>query len=68
MVWERKRVPAGSSGIDLSKCPRCLGPMKPIAVITDPTVIRRILDHLDAKLAKLERAAHRATARAPPPN
>jgi len=27
-------------------CPRCKGPMRVIALIDDPTVVRRILEHL----------------------
>ena len=33
-------------GKNLLDCPSCGGPMRPIAEITDPTTIRRILDHL----------------------
>ena len=55
-------------GLDLTQCPRCSGRMKPIAVITDPAVIRRILDHLHDKAARLEWAPRRAAARDPPPN
>ena len=31
---------------DPLECPRCKGPMRVIALIEDPGVIRRILDHL----------------------
>jgi len=51
-------------GIDLSICPRCSGPMKPIAVITDPAVIRRILDHLD----RMPEPSSTRAARGPPPS
>jgi hypothetical protein len=35
-----------SWAIDVFVCPRCQGPMRPIAVIEDPLVARRILEHL----------------------
>ncbi len=31
---------------DPLECPRCKGPMRVIALIDDPPVVRRILDHL----------------------
>ena len=33
--------------IDIETCQACGGPMKIIACIEDPIVIRKILDHLD---------------------
>ena len=33
--------------IDIETCQACAGPMKIIACIEDPIVIRKILDHLD---------------------
>ena len=35
-----------SFAIDVLTCPRCLGPMRLIAVIEAPVLIRRILGHL----------------------
>ena len=35
-----------SFGIDVLQCPKCLGRMKLIALIEDPVVIAKILDHL----------------------
>jgi len=35
-----------SFGIDVLQCPKCLGRMKLIALIEDPAVIAKILDHL----------------------
>ncbi|MDH5640369.1 MAG: transposase [Nitrospira sp.] len=32
--------------IDVLQCPRCTGRMRVIALITEPTVIRRVLDHV----------------------
>jgi hypothetical protein len=34
-------------GDDVTICPRCTGPLRVIAFITDPSVTARILDHLD---------------------
>ena len=42
--------------IDISRCTRCGGALRVLAVITDPRVIAAILAHLEAR-----------TARAPPP-
>ena len=33
--------------IDLSRCPRCQGELRVIAVDTEPDLIARILDHLN---------------------
>jgi hypothetical protein len=41
--------------IDVFTCPRCHGPTRVIAAITEPAVIRKILDHV-----------HEPPARAPP--
>ena len=35
-----------SLGLDVLRCPRCGGRLKLIALIKDPTVIRRVLQHL----------------------
>ena len=35
-----------SWSLDVLTCPRCAGPMTMIAVIEDPRVARKILDHL----------------------
>ena len=44
------RVPEGRDGFERAgrdrQCPRCLGRMKLIALIEDPAVIAKILDHL----------------------
>ena len=47
MTWAQrlKRV----FGIDIETCPACGGPVKVIACIEDPVVIKRILDHLKQK-------------------
>jgi len=37
--------------IDPLECPRCSGPMRVISFITDPLVVRRILEHLGLWLA-----------------
>ena len=44
---------------DPLKCPKCKGPMRAIALIEDPGVIRRILEHLG-------RWARQAMERSPP--
>jgi hypothetical protein len=41
------------------RCPKCKGPMRVIALMEDPKVIRRILEHL-------VRWAPQATERGPP--
>ena len=45
MSWARllKRV----FGIDITLCPKCSGKIKIIAAVEDPTVIRKILTHLE---------------------
>jgi len=43
--------------IDLSECPRCGGALRVLSVITDPTVIRTILEHLDNRAARAPPAA-----------
>ncbi len=45
MSWAQllKRV----FNIDIEVCPKCAGPMKIIAAIEDPKVIKKILDHLE---------------------
>ena len=35
--------------IDLRYCPRCPGPMRVIAAVTEPALITRILQHLDRR-------------------
>ena len=47
MTWSQrlKRV----FNIDITICNRCAGEVKIIACIEDPAVIKKILDHLDAK-------------------
>lgn len=63
MTWAQrlKRV----FNIDIEVCEQCKGPVKIIACIEDPVVIRQILEHLRSK----ERADHQAElppGRAPP--
>ncbi len=45
--------------VDPLECPKCKGPMRVIALIDDPSVVRRILEHLG-------RSAPEATERGPP--
>ena len=47
---------------DALTCPKCQGRMKILATITEPEVIRQILDHLG-----IPSEAHRRTAARPPP-
>jgi hypothetical protein len=46
--------------VDPMVCPRCAGTMRVVGFITQPHVIRRILDHL--------RQAHKVRPRPPPPH
>ena len=50
MIWARrlKRV----FKIDITECERCQGPVKIIASIEDPVVIKKILDHVKAREAE----------------
>ena len=50
--------------IDVSVCSRCGGEAKIISCIEDPEVIKKILDHLDAKSATS--VDHLAKSRSPP--
>ena len=43
-------------GIDLSRCPRCGGPLRVIGQVTEPKVIARILEHLQQRHARDPRA------------
>ena len=54
MTWAQRlrRVFA----IDITRCPRCGGPLRVLAVITDPRVVAAILAHMESRAA-----------RAPPP-
>jgi hypothetical protein len=63
MTWAQrlKRV----FGIDIETCPACGGAMRIIACIEDPTVIDKILAHLDAKASEPD-APLRPPCRAPP--
>lgn len=63
MSWSQrlKRV----FGIDIETCPACGGSVRIIACIEDPTVIEKILTHLDAKVAEPE-ASRLPPCRAPP--
>ena len=44
-------------GLNLKNCPVCGDKMKPIAVITEPNTVRRILDHLAQKQCSSARAS-----------
>ena len=54
-------------GIDMQTC-ECGGTIKAIACIEDPSVIKRILDHLDQRETKYQQTSqHRQpSSRAPP--
>jgi hypothetical protein len=64
MTWAQrlKRV----FNIDVTICNRCGGAVKIIACIEDPLVIKKILDHLDAKSGALASANQLPEPRAPP--
>ncbi|MCH8137214.1 MAG: IS91 family transposase [Proteobacteria bacterium] len=64
MTWAQrlKRV----FNIDITICNRCSGAVKIIACIEDPLVIKKILDHLDAKSRALASANQLPEPRAPP--
>ena len=53
------------SGIDMETCRECAGPVRLIARIEDPVVIKKILTHLDAKAPEPE-ASRLPPCRAPP--
>ncbi len=46
MNWLWAALMQRSFGLDVLACPRCGDRLEPIALIEDPTVIRRILGHL----------------------
>jgi len=52
---------------DPLECPKCKGPMRIIALIDDPLVVRRILEHLGLwqpqVMERAVRASHRARVR-----
>lgn len=48
--------------MDVLECPRCSGPLEPIAQIEDPVIARKILEHMGLPAVELELAA----ARGPP--
>jgi hypothetical protein len=52
--------------IDVTICNRCGGAVKIIACIEDPLVIKKILEHLDAKSGALASANQLPEPRAPP--
>ena len=64
MTWAQrlKRV----FNIDVTICNRCGGAVKIIACIEDPSVIKKILEHLDAKSMALTSANQLPEPRAPP--
>ena len=49
-------------GLDVLECPKCFGRMKLIALIEDPAVIKKILEHLN-----LPSEVPKARAARPPP-
>ena len=63
MTWAQrlKRV----FNIDIEACEQCQGPVKVIACIEDPLVIRQILDHLKSK-EPIDQQARPPPGRAPP--
>jgi len=46
-------------GFDVLACPRCAGRMRVIATLTDPAVVRQILEHLGVRASPLPRAPAR---------
>ncbi len=50
---------------DIETCEKCQGPVKIVACIEDPAVIRKILEHLRKKESK-DSQAQLAPERAPP--
>jgi len=44
--------------IDITTCGRCSGPVKIIACIEDHSIIKKILDYLDAKFSTFDSATH----------
>jgi len=46
-------------GVDALRCPRCAGRMRVMATITDPSVVKKILAHLDMPTEPLPRARAR---------
>jgi hypothetical protein len=38
--------------VDVSRCPRCAGAVRILAVLTDPRVIAAILAHVDTRAAR----------------
>ncbi|MEQ8630552.1 MAG: transposase, partial [Gammaproteobacteria bacterium] len=63
MTWAQrlKRV----FNIDIETCEKCQGPVRIIACVEDPAVIRQILDHLKSK-EKIDQQARSPPSRAPP--
>ena len=64
MTWARrlKRV----FSIDITECEKCQGPVKIIACIEDPVIIKKILDHLKKKESDQDQPATLPPTRAPP--
>ena len=46
-------------GVDAMRCPRCAARMRVMATITDPSVVKKILSHLDLRTEPLPRARAR---------
>jgi hypothetical protein len=46
-------------GFNVLRCPRCSHKMRVLSTITDPAVIRKILEHLDVRSTPLPRAPAR---------
>jgi len=56
-------IPVGH--IDIETCEKCQGPVRIIACVEDPVVIRQILDHLASKETSTQQAT-RPPGKAPP--
>lgn len=65
MTWARrlKRV----FRIDITECEHCQGPVRIVASIEDPSVIKKILDHLAQKEARVTQLSPTPPSRASPP-
>jgi hypothetical protein len=65
MTWARrlKRV----FGIDITECDKCQGPVKIIACIEDPAIIKKILAHLKANEGNQDSSDNRLPPKRAPP-
>ena len=46
-------------GFNVLRCPRCSGEMRVISTLTEPPVVRQVLDHLGVRASPLPRAPPR---------